>query len=350
MEEKWGQWYPLVGNAVFDRLLAQPVGLYFTHHFALENGIGHDGDMSGVEDYIAIAALAGEKPVAIICADNVVTGRPIREEEKEALHLFGGYAGLAIENAHLNEALQNELAHRQSFIQELETKNAELERFTYTVSHDLKSPLVTITGFLGFLEKDALSGNARKIQATIQRITGAAQKMQTLLDELLELSRIGHMMNNPENVPFEEIVREALERVRGQLDAKDAVVEVAADLPPVYADRNRLVEVVQNLIDNAVKYSKPGIPPSIKIGATATEPQATFFVRDQGIGIDTQYHERIFGLFNKLDTHSEGTGIGLALVKRIIEVHGGKIWVESEPGQGATFYFTLPNGPKTSSD
>jgi signal transduction histidine kinase len=300
--------------------------------------------MFGVKDFAAVAASAGEKPAAIIVVDNLPSGRPITPEKLEALRLFAGYAGLAIENARLNSALQNELAQRQVFIEELEAKNAELERFTYTVSHDLKSPLVTITGFLGYLEKDALAGNAEKIRSSINRITMAAQKMQELLNDLLELSRIGRVINLPESLSFSEIITEALERVQGQLDAKKIVVEVQTVLPSVYGDRVRLVEVVQNLIDNAAKFSDKTQAPRIEIGTKETdqEDQATFFVRDHGIGIQREFQERIFGLFNKLDHNAEGTGIGLTLVKRIIEVHGGKIWVESEPGKGATFYFMLP--------
>lgn len=343
---EWHLSYPRSEIPIFDRLLEQPDGLYFTHNYEVENEIGEDSDMYGVKDYAAIAAWAGEKPIAVICVDNLVTNRLIEEEALEALRLFGGYAGLAIENARLNSALQNGLVQRQSFIDELESKNAELEQFTYTVSHDLKSPLVTITGFLGYLEKDALSGNQEKIKSAVERISSAARKMQALLNDLLELSRIGRIINLPEHVPFEEIVREAIERVRGRLDAKNAQVKIQAHLPSVYGDRVRLVEVVQNLIDNAAKYTSPETLPCIEIGTKENDGhQAVFFVHDNGIGIDPQFQERIFGLFNKLDVRAEGTGIGLTLVKRIIEVHGGQIWVESELGKGATFYFTLPDMP-----
>jgi PAS domain S-box-containing protein len=348
MLEEWDLWYPLSEIAIFERLLEQPDGLYLSHNYDVENDIEEDSDMYGVKDYAAVAAWAGDKPIAVICVDNLITKRPIGNEELEALRLFGGYAGLAIQNARLNNALQNELLQRQTFINELESKNAELERFTYTVSHDLKSPLVTITGFLGYLEKDALSGDQQKIRGTIQRITLAARQMQSLLNDLLELSRIGRIMNLPETLPFEEVVKEAVERVRGQLEAKHAQIKIQNDLPMVYGDRVRLVEVMQNLIDNSAKYSNPASTPCIEIGAQEeTQGQTIFFVQDNGIGIDPQFHERIFGLFNKLDTKAEGTGIGLTLVKRIIEVHGGKIWVESELGKGATFYFTLPNHPET---
>jgi PAS domain S-box-containing protein len=343
LQQKWDRWYPLSGFAAFTGLLDRPDGVYFTHDFEAQNGTGRDNDMLDVKDYAAVAAWAGEKPIAIICVDNLLTSRPIREENLETLRLFSGYAGLAIENARLNSALQNELAQRQSFIAELESKNAELERFTYTVSHDLKSPLVTITGFLGYLEKDALSGDETRVKASIERITSAARKMQSLLNDLLELSRVGRVMNPPEPVPFEDILREALDSVRGRLDARKARINIQSELPVVYGDRVRLVEVLQNLLDNSAKYGDPHRELYIEIGVKEEdEHQTVFFVRDNGIGIDPQFHERIFGLFNKLDANTEGTGIGLTLVKRILEVHSGRIWLESKSGQGTTFYFALP--------
>lgn len=231
---------------------------------------------------------------------------------------------------------------RENLIQKLETQNAELERFTYTVSHDLKSPLITIGGFLGFLEEDAMKGNTDKLKEDIQRINNATSKMDSLLDELLELSRIGRMMNPPEDIPFEEIVREALERLEGQLNDGKVQVEVSNNLPVIHGDRTRLVEVVQNLVDNGIKFMGNQPKPKVEIGTKKEYGEDIFFVHDNGIGIDPKYHEIIFGLFNKLDQYVTGTGIGLALVKRIIEVHGGRIWVESKIGEGSTFYFTLP--------
>jgi PAS domain S-box-containing protein len=343
--EEWEASYPITTDDMFHRVMQKPDGYHFTHNYDIEEEVPVGDEMYGVKDFAAVAASAGEKPVAIIVVDNLPSGRMITAEKLEALRLFAGYAGLAIENARLNLALQNELTQRQLFIEELEAKNAELERFTYTVSHDLKSPLVTITGFLGYLEKDAIAGDIGRVRSSVSRITVAAQKMQELLNDLLELSRIGRVINSPESLSFSDIIIESLERVQGQLDAKKIVVKVQADLPSVYGDRVRLVEVVQNLIDNAAKFSDMNQNPVIEIGIEETiqEGQVTFFVRDHGIGIQPEFQERIFGLFNKLDHNAEGTGIGLTLVKRIIEVHGGKIWVESEPGKGATFYFTLPS-------
>ena len=240
----------------------------------------------------------------------------------------------------LSERKQIEL-EREMLLKDMEAKNAELERFTYTVSHDLKSPLVTIAGFLGFLEADIKKGDLQKIEGTIRRIRDAAKKMQRLLNELLELSRIGRLANPSEDVPFGELVSEALELAEGQLAARQVQVQVEAGLPAMRVDRVRIIEVIQNLVVNSSKFMGDQEHPRIEIGMKTIRDQKTFFVRDNGVGIAPKFHERIFGLFNKLDPFSDGTGIGLALVKRIIEVHGGKIWVESELGRGATFFFTL---------
>lgn len=265
---------------------------------------------------------------------------------------YANQVAIALENARLFGELQAKLAERQKLISELENKNSELERFTYTVSHDLKSPLVTINGFLGYLEQDALSGNTERLKRDLQRISEAVGKMQKLLNELLELSRIGRVVNASESVPFEELVREASNLVIGRLEARRVTVEVRPDLPVVQVDRPRLVEVMQNLLDNAAKYMGGQARPHIEVGQRGEDAErgmSVFFVKDNGIGIAPEFHERIFGLFNKLDPRSDGTGVGLALVRRIIEVHGGRIWVESEAGHGSTFLFTLPTQPRSDS-
>ena len=315
--EEWDQWYPISDIAIFSRVLQTPDGLYFTQNYDVENRMEEDSEMFGVKDYAALAAWAGNKPIAVICVDNLMSQRRMQSEHREALRLFAGYAGLAIENARLNTSLQNELNQRQTLINELEAKNAELEQFTYTVSHDLKSPLVTITGFLGYLESDVLSGNMEKVRTNIFRISSAARKMENLLSDLLELSRVGRLMNPPENVPFEEIIREALERVRGRLEANRIQYDIHENLPVIHGDKVRLVEILQNLLDNAAKFTNGRPDARIEIGTSGVDEKQhhIFFVCDNGIGIDPRFHERIFGLFNKLNPQVEGTGIGLTLVK-----------------------------------
>jgi PAS domain S-box-containing protein len=232
---------------------------------------------------------------------------------------------------------------REKLIVELEQKNVELERFTYTVSHDLKSPLITIRGFLGFIQEDSRKGNLTRLDADIQRIRAATEKMQALLNDLLELSRVGRLLNEPRNVNFNDLVKETLELLQGRITQSEVDISVQEDLPLVRGDYDRLLEVLQNLIDNACKFMGDQDAPHIEIGHQGFDSgMPVFYVRDNGIGIQPQFHDNIFGLFNKLDVHSEGTGVGLTLVKRIIEFHGGRIWVDSVPGRGTTFFFTLP--------
>lgn len=254
-----------------------------------------------------------------------------------ALQAMADLVANALENARL-------FTERVMLNKELESQNEELERFTYTVSHDLRSPLVTIRGFLGYLKQEVESGDMIRFDKDMTRIANAVDKMQTLLNELLELSRIGRITNPPEDVPFEGIVRETVDLLSGPLEAGNIRLKIIGEFPTVHVDKLRIAEVVQNLISNAVKFMGDQPRPTIEIGTrgTDTDGRPVFYIRDNGIGIEPQYHGRIFGLFNRLDPSVEGTGIGLTLVKRIIETHHGHIWVESEPGKGATFFFTLP--------
>ena len=266
-------------------------------------------------------------------------------DDEMILATLANQVAVAIDNARLYDAVQHELTEREKLITQLQSTNAELESFTYTVSHDLKAPLITINGFLNFLQKDALDGNAERIKSDMLHITEATGKMHRLLTELLELSRIGRMMNPPVSVPMNELIQDALDTVHGQIEKGGITVRTQPNLPLVRGDRQRLTESLQNLVDNAAKYMGAQVSPHIEIGQDGEEDgKPIFFVKDNGMGIAPEYHERIFGLFNKLDPKSEGTGIGLALIKKIIEFHGGRVWVESEERKGSTFYFTLPQG------
>jgi signal transduction histidine kinase len=266
----------------------------------------------------------------------------------------GDQAAIAIQNARLFTNIQQELSERkraeaaqENLIEELGNKNAELERFTYTVSHDLRNPIVTIKGFLGMLTKDMEDNRPDYIQSDIRRIAGAADKMDALLKDLLELSRIGRIVNPPAEVDTVKLTHEALEMLNARIRSKNAQVIVSPNLPSIYCDQIRLREVLENLIDNAIKCMGEQPEPQIEIGVRNEDKEAVIFVKDNGIGIDSRYHERVFRLFEKLNPTSEGTGIGLALVKRIVEVHGGKIWVESDGlGKGSTFCFTIPDNRK----
>ena len=243
---------------------------------------------------------------------------------------------------------KNGEAEREALIRELEEKNAELERFTYTVSHDLKSPLITVRGFLGSIEKDVKDGRVDRLGVDVERILSATARMQKLLEELLNLSRIGRVANPPERVAVADLAREAMALVRGRLDAAHVRVEIRDGLPEVFGDRSRLVQVLQNLFDNAAKFMGDQKNPRIVVGSrpSSSDGRPVFFVQDNGVGVESAHLQKVLGLFEKLDGRGEWTGVGLAIVKRIVEVHGGKLWLESlGKGLGTTVCFTLPTRP-----
>ncbi|MBM3179594.1 MAG: GAF domain-containing protein [Chloroflexi bacterium] len=305
-----------------------------------------------IRSYLGIPLMLPERVIGVMSVQSLEPAA-YSPDQIRLLETIAAQVVITIEKSSLLERLKNELGERrkaeedrENLIEELSERNTELERFTYTVSHDLKSPLVTIAGFLRYMEQDVVSGNMERFRTDMNRVQAAVEKMQRLLMELLELSRVGRIANPPVTIPFDDLVHEAMEAVHGRLESSRAKIVVQPDLPDVYGDHPRLVEVLQNLIDNAAKYLGSQPDPAIEIGQRGLEGgRPVYFVKDNGIGIAPEHHNRIFELFNKLDASSEGTGVGLALVKRIIEFHGGRIWVESEPGKGSAFYFTLPGKP-----
>ncbi len=284
----------------------------------------------------------------VLYLENTTTAHAFTEDRLSALRILLGQSAISLENANLYENLTREISERsqtedrlKSYTNELESKNAELERFSYTVSHDLKSPLVTIKGFLGLLREDAEEGNREAMSSDIQRIGDAADRMHDLLSDLLELSRVGRLVNPPVEFCLRELAQETVDLLAGPIHQAGVEVIVSQNLPRVVGDRLRLGEVIQNLVENAIKFMGDQPEPRVEIGCLP-EPEPVFFVRDNGIGIDTGHQKVIFGLFEQLDQKKEGTGVGLALVRRIIDVHGGQLWIESEgEGMGSTFYFTL---------
>lgn len=276
------------------------------------------------------SALSGKETKGVAC----VNGRffetvysPYKDAEKGVVGVIG---------------VATDISEKISQQEELLRKNAELERFSYTVSHDLKSPLITIRGFAGNIMSDLDEGSTENLKSDLARILVAAEKMRSLLDDLLQLSRVGRKVNPPTVVNLNDAIQEVLDLLAGSISTQNAVIQVQPGMPSVYMDRKRLVELLQNLLENAIKY-RGSDPPRIEIHTVADSTYVTLSVKDNGIGIAREYKELIFGLFNKLNLDSEGTGIGLALVRRIVELYGGTIRVESDGlGQGSTFYCTLP--------
>ncbi|MEZ2226043.1 ATP-binding protein [Microcoleus sp.] len=247
-----------------------------------------------------------------------------------------------------NLLLQKEIGNRQRVEsallksnQELARSNAELEQFAYVASHDLQAPLATIASYAQLLEKryqEQLDSQANKF---IGNIVQGCTRMQALIDDLLEYSRVGRSQKPFKPTNCNQVLEQALANLQGVIRDTQAVVSYG-ELPVVNGEISQLVQLFQNLVGNAIKYRK-NEPPAISISVCKQHDHWLFSVADNGIGIARQHQERIFQIFQRLHTQKEysGTGIGLAICQKIVELHGGRIWVNSEPGQGSTFYFTL---------
>ncbi|HEX3012994.1 MAG TPA: ATP-binding protein [Methanobacterium sp.] len=229
-------------------------------------------------------------------------------------------------------------------LKDLERSNKELQQFAYVSSHDLQEPLRAIASFTQLLERRYKGKFDSDADEFMDYIVEAAKRMQQMILDLLEFSRVTTNADEFKEIDTAEAFDEALFNLRGTIEYNNAVI-TRNDLPTVTADKSQLAKVFQNLIANAIKFKKENVPPKIHISARE-DPQKNqyiFSIQDNGIGMDPQYAGRIFTLFQRLHTRDEyqGTGIGLSVAKRIIERHGGHIWVESELGKGSTFYFTL---------
>ena len=266
-------------------------------------------------------------------ASNECLAEALRSSEA----MTNAQARLAGENARL-------LREAQAAAEALRGKNAELDTFVYTVSHDLKAPLVTIQGMAGMLAEQAgsLDDEGRRY---VERIDVNARRMEGLLLDLLELARIGREAHAPEAIELATVVEEVTAEVAPMLRARDIAVRVGA-LPLVWGVRVQLEQLFRNLVTNAVKYMGDQAAPTIEIDARPQGDLIECWVRDNGIGIDPAYHEKVFELFQRLkEVSAEGTGVGLPIVKRIVETAGGRIWIESARGTGTTFRFTWPSAP-----
>ena len=228
--------------------------------------------------------------------------------------------------------------------QQLAATNAELRQFAHTASHDLQEPLRMVTSYLGLLERrygEVFDDQGREF---LHYATDGAKRMAVLIHDLLEYARVDSRAADPVPVETAPVVEEALTNLSTAIAEAGGEVAVTGPLPVVRGDRGQLVRLFQNLIGNAVKYRDPIRPPQVRIGVEKKGVEWEFSVVDNGIGIAPEHFERIFLIFQRLHTRGEydGSGVGLAIVKRIVERHGGRVWVESQPGQGAAFSFTLP--------
>jgi signal transduction histidine kinase len=339
LTEEWQLEVPAWGDDFWGGVLNQFNGFYFTNDYGKGRNLSPEDIMVGVKYYAAVSVWAGDKPVAVICADQLLSGREITGEQLEALRLFAGYAGLAIENAYLNRELEQRVKDRTV---QLEAANRELEAFSYSVSHDLRAPLRGVNGYVKILEDDFAASFPFEAQNYLEKIKASGNKMGQLIDALLAFSRIGRSPLRKQTLDLNHLVHSVIELLTPEI-ANRQIKWVLGDLPPAEADPILLHQVYANLLGNAVKYTGKRAQAHIEIGSETQNDALVYFVRDNGAGFDMRYAEKLFGVFQRLhrDDEFEGTGIGLAIVQRIIQRHGGRIWAEAEVDKGTTFYFTL---------
>ncbi len=249
-----------------------------------------------------------------------------------------------------NKALQNEIAERRraednlkQAVTNLEHSNQELERFAYIASHDLQEPLRTVSSYVELLGLRYKGRIDEKADRYIAFAVEGANRMAGLINDLLAYSRAGTSRANFGDANTASLLARATAGLRRAVKESGTVI-TADNLPVVRGDETQLMQLFQNLIGNAIKFRKNDMPPRIHVSAVKNDHDWVFSVRDNGIGIDPRFYDRIFTIFQRLHTREEypGTGVGLAICKRIVERHGGRMWVESKPGEGSTFYFTLP--------
>jgi light-regulated signal transduction histidine kinase (bacteriophytochrome) len=242
------------------------------------------------------------------------------------------------------EELEQRVVQRTA---ELESANKELEAFTYSVAHDLRAPLRHIQGFSDALVEDFGTQLAPGVKDYLRRIVDSTQHMGGLINDLLALAHVGRQELRLQVTGLNAIVQEVLEELKSETEGRDIRWQVG-DFPFVDCDRGLMKQVFYNLFSNAVKYTRPRKPAVIDTGQMSVKGQPVIFVRDNGVGFNMKYADKLFGVFQRLHRREdfEGTGVGLATVQRIIHKHGGRIWVEAEIDKGATFFFSLGEAPK----
>lgn len=289
----------------------------------------HEVGLQVIETYRKVAAEGGSINLGLVeYSNHMVAG----VYDLSVHHIQDNYVYVMLRNVTELEQTKNEL----------ELKNKELNQFAHIVSHDLKEPLRTISSFTQLIEKRYKGKLDNQADEFLSFISVATGRMRSLIDDLLEYSSIGKRKEMMQ-VDCKKLVEVIQEDLQTKIKETNSIIEVG-ELPVVKGYETELRLLFQNLISNAIKFSKPGISPKVKISAKEQDGW-TFMVQDNGIGIADEHKDKVFGLFQRLHSRSEyeGTGIGLAHCKKIVELHKGNLWVVSEPGAGSTFYFTIPN-------
>jgi len=295
-------------------------------------------DAFGIRAALVVPLIAKDEVLGTLTVDDARGPRHWSTAYVDLAMTIAAQVALSVDNARLYDESQRARA-------DLQGKNAELDTFVYSVSHDLKAPLVTIQGMAGLLLNEYRSQLPKDAERYLGRIQANTEQMERLIGDLLALSRIGREARAPAAVSLGEVVDDVAAGLASAMRER-GVRMIRGDLPTVWGIRTHIEQVMGNLLGNAVKYLGDAVEASVEVGAVDRGALVECYVRDNGIGIDPAYHERIFEVFQRLqEVEVDGTGVGLAIVRKIVQASGGRIWVESAKGQGATFRFTWPKGP-----
>ncbi|MDQ1261276.1 MAG: Methanosis regulatory histidine kinase FilI [Euryarchaeota archaeon] len=343
-----GEWRDVKGSSI-EWLVNQKLPL-------VENEIGEKGDWTENESLrqekirsrVLLPLIIRDKVVGVL---SLASRHPavFSETDLDILMPLSDQFSLALQNSRLYDQLRQQSLQLEKTVEErtaqLQKANKELEAFSYSVSHDLRSPLRAVDGFSRILLEEHLGELSPDAQHYLFLVRSNAVQMGKLIDDLLTFSRTSRQPLAKRSVEPAEIVRQVLEELHGELQGRNVEVNVG-DLPHCQADPAMLSRVFFNLISNAVKFTRKKDEARIDIGSIDNEGKAVYFVKDNGVGFDMRYSSKLFGVFSRLHSVSdyEGTGVGLALVARIVHRHGGRVWAEADVDKGATFYFTLEGG------
>lgn len=303
-------------------------------------GLVSDAEPTPGHDGILLRLRRGERPLAWMALDGIAFPEFL-ERYVNLARSVADVLSLALFNEEVVSEARDAAARLDATRRELERSNADLERFAYAASHDLQEPLRTVIGFSDLLERRAGAALDDQARHYLDAIREGGARMKALISDLLEFSRVGQGPDEPRPVAMDEVLGEVLAALQGLVAETGAVVERSL-LPVVLGRRTDLARLLQNLIHNAIKFRAEGRPPVVQVSCERRGPEWRFTVRDNGVGFDPALRDRVFEPFRRLDRSRPGTGLGLALCRRVVEQHGGRIEVESEPGRGSVFHFAIP--------